>query len=360
MTRFAALLLLASAAHAAGRPHVAFVNIGEPAPFWSVAVAVMRAAAEDLDVELEVLDARGDHLAMIDFAAQVAARAHKPDYLIVNNEKQVAGRMLEIATAAGIPVFLFHNVLVGEQVEKYGRPREKVPLWIGQLTSDNEQAGYSIAAALLDEARGRFEPPFGMIAIGGGRATPVAMAREAGLARAAEEHSDLRLFQLVHCPWNRDKARRQIAGLLRRYPTTRLIWAANDPMALGAMDAVSEVGRRPGKDVLIGGLNWSTEAVRRVRSGELVTSVGGHFMGGAWALVLLRDHHDGLDFAPAWLEGVFRMGIVDKTNAAAYLERFSGEDWRAIDFRRFSRSLNPRLRDYDFSLRAILEQAAGD
>ncbi|GIW73188.1 MAG: sugar ABC transporter substrate-binding protein [Planctomycetota bacterium] len=340
---------------------VVFFNIGEPAPFWDVVEAFMRAAARDLAIELEVLNARGDHLRMIEQAAAVAARppAARPRYAVINSEKQAGGPMLESLVAAGIPTLLAFNVFIGEDRDRYGAPRERFPLWLGSIRPDNEQAGHDIAARLLAAAAaaGFEEPSLGVLAIGGSRATPAAIARERGLARALAGRPGVRLLQLVHSRWERAKARRQVQGLLRRYPQTRVIWAANDPMALGAMEAVIDHGREPGRDVLIGGLNWSTEALREIQRGRLVTSVGGHFMGGGWALVLLRDYHDGYDFAePEGTEIVFRMGVIDRDNVEAYQHHFGREEWDRIDFSRLLRSRRPRGSRYDFSLQALLAQ----
>ena len=66
------------------------------------------------------------------------------------------------------------------------------------------------------------------------------------------------------------------------------MWAANDPMALGAITALREAGYKPGVYVVVGGLNWSGGAVERVLKGEMIVTHGGHFLGGAWAMVVLR------------------------------------------------------------------------
>ena len=49
-------------------------------------------------------------------------------------------------------------------------------------------------------------------------------------------------------------------------------------MALGALSAVKLRNYNPGKSVFIGGLNWSNAALEKVANGELVVTVGGHFM----------------------------------------------------------------------------------
>jgi ABC-type sugar transport system substrate-binding protein len=351
-----ALLCLASSAHAAGRFRVAFISIGEPAPFWDVFSTAIAAAAEDLDVDLEILNAHGDHLRMIELAREVASRPSKPDYLLVNGEKGTGGRMLEVAAAAGVKTLLIMGTFDDAEARKYGRPRERFPTFLGTLRPDNERAGHDLARALIEAGRARFPSPVRLLAISGVKATRPAADRDRGLRRALADAPEVQMAQLVHSEWNRDKARRQMTGLLRRWSDTRVVWAANDPMALGTMDAAMARGLAPGRDLLIGGLNWSIPALQLVRSGELVASVGGHFLGGAWALVLLRDYHDGIDFARDGLEVVFPMGVIDRSNVDEYLRRFGDQRWGKIDFRRFSRSLNPKVKSYEFTLEKVLAQ----
>lgn len=347
-------------ARAGQRFRVVFINIGEPAPFWDVYTAVIAAAANDLDIDLEILNARGDHLRMIELAQEVAARPVKPDYFLINNEKGTAGRMLEAAAAVGMKTLVIMSTFDPPEVRRYGRPRAKYANFLGTLRPDNERAGFELACLLIEAARARFAAPVRLLAISGAKATQAATDRNRGLEQALTlAPADVALGQLVHSEWRRDKASRQVAGLLRRWTDTRVIWAANDPMALGAMDAAVARGLKPGQDVFIGGVNLSVEVLRRVRAGEMVTSVGGHFLGGAWALVMLRDYHDGIDFAAEGLEQVFPMGAIDRSNVDAYLEHFGDQCWDKIDFTRFSKSLNPQLGRYEFTLEKVLEQFGG-
>jgi ABC-type sugar transport system substrate-binding protein len=343
-------LAVAAPARAKERFAVTFINIGQPAAYWDVFTAAARASAAQLEIDLEVLDAHGDHLRMIELAQQIAARKVHPAYALINNEKGAAGRMLEALAAAKVPTLLVGSVFDEKELQRYGHPREKFPTFLGMLEPDNAAAGAAMAQALIEAGRAKFSGPMPLLAISGARATRAAAEREAGLGRTVAAANGVQLEQLVHSAWLRDKAHRQLAGLLRRWPRTRLIWAANDPMALGALDALRERGAVPGRDALVVGLNLSADALQAVREGSMVASVGGHFLGGAWALVLLRDLHDGFDFAREGLEQKFLMGTVDRSNVDAYLARMGDQRWDRIDFRRFSRSYTPRLARHEFSL----------
>jgi ABC-type sugar transport system substrate-binding protein len=342
---------------AAPRLRVTLLAFGSPAAFWDVYIPVAREAARQLDIDLEVLDAKGDHLKLVQFAQAVAARPQKPDYVLIDNQKGTGGRQLEPLAAARVPTLLVLNVFDSEETERYGRPREQIPTFLGSLEPDNEDAGHALALRLADAGRAAgFKPPMRLLAISGAKSTISVVERNDGLDRALDERPDLVLAQVAHSNWLREKAHRQLTGLLRRWPDTKLIWAANDPMALGAMDALAERGQAPGRDVMVTGLNWSTEALRLVQKGDLVASAGGHFLTGAWALVLLRDHRDGRDFASEDLAIRFPMGLIDRANVDTYLAAFGEQRWERIDFTRFSKTRNPALEKYDFTLARLLER----
>ena len=123
---------------------------------------------------------------------------------------------------------------------------------------------------------------------------------------------------------------------------------------MGAMNAAISQGKTPGDDVFFGGCGWYTPALDMIREGTLTTSVGGHFMDGGWAMVLLHDYHHGKDFISDPIET--KMYSIDKRNVEKYSKTFVKQQWSKIDFKKFSKVHNPHLERYDFSLEAVLQQ----
>ncbi len=346
---------------------VTFINpgisdINDPTGgFWLSVSSFMRAAAEDLNIDLEIIYSERDHLLMQQQAKEVAARANPPDYLLLVNEKLAAGEMLKIADKAEIKTFMMLNVFVDEQALAYGRPREKYRHWIGTLVPDNHFAGYAIGKLLIEKAlasgatddNGRLH----LAAIAGNRATQASVERVQGLLKAVSEYDNVDLKQIFYAEWRQDKAEAQARIFLRRYPKIGAVWAANDPMALGAIKAAEESGKKVGEEIFFGGLNWDQPGLEKTRDGLMVTSVGGHFMTGGWALVLVHDYHLGKDFAKT--EGGVQLqhkifGALHSGNIARYLEQYGSRDWRKIDFSRYSKVLNPNITQYHFGLDALL------
>jgi ABC-type sugar transport system substrate-binding protein len=123
-------------------------------------------------------------------------------------------------------------------------------------------------------------------------------------------------------------------------------------MALGAAAAIEASGRTPGRDVALGGIDWAPFAFDKIRQGTFVASVGGHFLDGAWAVVLLFDHHHGRDFSAT--QGGSRFALADRSTADEYERLFSEQAVQRVDFARMSKVKNPAVTAYDFSVAAVL------
>jgi ABC-type sugar transport system substrate-binding protein len=355
-----AIAMLSGAAFANEKINVIFINPGKSDEgFWVSVSSFMKAAADDLGMNLEIIYLERDHTKQVLTATDLTKRAKKPDYVVMVNEKLVAANAIKVLDAAGVKSFLILNDLTDVQKAEHAQPRVKYKNWIGTMTPNNVDAGQKIATALFAEAKEKgFKSP-DMVAISGNRATPASVERKEGLDLAIKAAGDLspKLKQEVWAEFEEGKAYEMTKGFLTRYPDVKIIWAANDPMAVGAMRAVKEAGKTPGKDILLGGLNWSTPALEAVKNKEFVVTVGGHFMTGGWAMVAIYDHANGIDFSGAngteMAPDVF--GSLTADNADAYIKTFGKSDWNRINFSNFSRKNNPKLIKYDFGLASVLE-----
>ncbi len=346
------LVLPARAHHGVGHLRVGFVNPGRASDrFWQMSDMAMRAAASRFQIELLTGFAERDRHRILSLGQGILA--HKPDYMIIVNEHRTAAPLMAAAQTAGVPALLAFSGLAADDVVLLGRPRERSPLFLGSLLADNAGAGAAMAEALLVDCRRRSGGvgPVPLLALGGITATPAAQERLDGLHRALAADGHAQLLDQVAVNWSREEARDRALSLLRRQPQTQGIWCANDDMALGAMEAAITMGRVPGQDLSIIGLNWQEEALREVGAGRLVLSMGGHFLLGAWALAWLRDHAEGLDFAAAGgAEQYLALAPLTRDQVGPYLARFGEDGWTRIDFDR----LRQRRGRYDLRVGSVL------
>lgn len=343
---------MAVSAYAA--PSVAFINPGYSSePFWVSYSRFMQAVADDLGVELEVHYAERDFNRLLELARQV--RERQPDYLLFVNEIYAGPELLRIFEGSPVRLFNVHSTLTASQREHAGAPRERYRNWIGSLIPNDEEAGYLMGKAL---AAMKPEGPVEMLAFGGVPQTPSAQLRNLGLLRALGEHPDIRLRQLVNGEWLRRRAYTQAQTLFERYPSVRLVWAANDEMALGAIAALRERGQQPGRDVVFSAANNSPEVFEARLAGEIGALTAGHFTLGGWALLLVHDYHLGRDFADSagidTVANVFK--LLDEEQVRQMHERLGGARLQ-VDFRRYSLALNAERSGYPFDLAPLLDQA---
>jgi ABC-type sugar transport system substrate-binding protein len=204
-------------------------------------------------------------------------------------------------------------------------------------------------------------PPLRVLALAGDVGTPASNDRVRGLKRAVGVMSKLlgpgsvQLVDVRNLDWTEEGAQASVREFVHAGQRIDAVWAANDHMAFGAITALREAGYKPGVDVVVGGLNWSQGGIDRVLNGEMVVSYGGHFLGGAWAMVILRDYHDGRDFAEEDVRLQFPMGAIDLPVARRFPE-IGNVDWRNVDFTRFSKTRNPKITHYDFRPDSVLSQ----
>jgi len=343
---------------------VAFINPGKSdEAYWVTVTQAMRAAASKLDIVLEVTYLERDHAKAVDVARDIAARPsqRRPDYVLLGNEGGFGAACVRILDGAGVPVLMvFSGISDLSQRKLSGAPREKYKLWLGSLEPRADDAGYVTAKALIEKGRAAGWTAKGeslrMVALSGDKLTPSSLLRAQGMRRAVAEAGDVVLEQEIFSGFDRERAAEQMPWLLRRYPKTRLVWAGNDLMAFGAMDAVRSRNLVPGQDVLFSGINTSSHALDALRSGELSALAGGHFMLGAWALVLVYDHDHGRDFAQTEsVEMVQPMfSLFSPQQAARFSQLYGDGRFDAIDFKRFSKFHNPQLKRYNFTFQQLL------
>ncbi|AZN37741.1 ABC transporter substrate-binding protein [Iodobacter ciconiae] len=356
---FILILLLSSSSSWA--ISVLFINPGkESEAFWVNVSQSMAAAAQNLGMELRVVYAERDHLRMPSLLQQTLDQGPKPDYLIVVNERQMAPPLLAIAERAQIPTLLTLNDLTPEQIKQFGAPRTHFKYWLGSVFPDNQQAGYLTAKALLTRLVQTKKPGanglYQLLAIAGDKSTPASQDRVLGLQRALKEFPNVELKQIVYGNWRRGLAAEQMNVLHDRYPDVAAVWCANDLMAFGVISSL-EQRRGPRKEVFVSAINYSNDAISMIKNGRLTALSAGHFMVGAWSIVLLYDYAHGRDFGRQ--QGTQMqlplLSLVSVSKAGLFAERLSPEGVQKINFTRYSKVLNPKIKQYDFSLESLLQ-----
>ena len=326
----------------ADKMKVAFINPAYPAePFWSLMTNLMQSVAHDLDIDLQVYYSDRNRFQSLALAQEILSTDKKPDYLVFHFQAQMGARMLQAAEQAKVYSLVINTNAPKADKTDIGQPRDKFKYWLGHIVPDDFRAGALLASALIDKASKTMQSPANtkiqMLGLTGSFDNTASVERELGLKSVVDQRDDVILHQIVSAGWDQQKASQVTKVLMARYPETKLIWSASDVMALGAIEALEDMGLKPGVDVLLGGIDGVDEGLEAVSRGKMAATVSGHFIEAAWALVLLYEHYHGKDLLKENGPTLHsRMYLVDEDNVATVRSRMNAEYFNTLDFRSFS------------------------
>ena len=214
-------------------------------PFFVTLVEGAKSAASKLGVELQVTDA-GDDAAKqtTDIETLVASGI---SVLIVNpvDSDAVAGAV-QSAIAAGVKVISVDRAVNGVEVDC-------------QIASDNV-AGAAMATQYIVDTLGEGAVVAELQGITGASA---AIDRSAGFHQIADAKLNVVASQTAN--FDRALGMSVMENMLQGNGDIQAVFAANDEMALGALEAISGAG----KDILVVGFDATDDAVEAVKAGRM-------------------------------------------------------------------------------------------
>jgi ribose transport system substrate-binding protein len=147
-------------------------------------------------------------------------------------------------------------------------PWDHDPNYVAHISFDGVRYGEETANALIKVIGGKG----GIVALGGILSNTPAIERKAGLQKAIAANPGVELLDFQVADWQSTKAYDIVSAWLTRFGSNiKGIWAANDDMGVGALEAL-RAEQLAGK-VPITGIDGIKTAVEGVRNGEFVATV---------------------------------------------------------------------------------------
>ncbi|MET0115879.1 MAG: sugar ABC transporter substrate-binding protein [Sedimenticola sp.] len=134
------------------------------------------------------------------------------------------------------------------------------------ISVDNKGSAYQSAKYIADQVT---EPAKALL-MEGIRGALNAEARKNGAIQAFSENSNIDLAEMASANWKIDEGNRLMRSWLEKHPDVRLVFAANDMMAFGVIDALKAAGR---SDVLVASYDALDQAKAAIREGTLQATV---------------------------------------------------------------------------------------
>lgn len=247
---FVALLLLCSCGWLEARTYTIGLAQSDTAESdWRRAnTESFRDAASSLGITLVFKDAGGRTELQRRQVQELIAQ--KVDAIILSaNEVQGWDSVLLQARKAKIPVILSDRTIT---LRPENQDKGLYVTWIG---SDFRHEGRAAAAWLAQETAGRCN----IVEIQGPAAAAPSIDRGQGFRDVIELFPGMKVIASRRGNWRTDQAREMMKGLLRSEGANICaVFAHNDNMAIGAVQAIEDskdLGLRPGRDILIIGVD---------------------------------------------------------------------------------------------------------
>ncbi|MDR3494729.1 MAG: sugar ABC transporter substrate-binding protein [Ancalomicrobiaceae bacterium] len=142
------------------------------------------------------------------------------------------------------------------------------PYYVAHVSFDGVLYGEATAKVLIESIGGKG----GILALGGTLSNTPAIERKAGLEKAIAANPGIKLLDFQVANWQSSKAFDTVAAWITRFGADiKGIWAANDDMAIGAVEALRAEGLA-GK-VPVTGIDGIKTGIDAVRAGEMVATV---------------------------------------------------------------------------------------
>ncbi|HOF17479.1 MAG TPA: substrate-binding domain-containing protein [Phycisphaerae bacterium] len=248
-------------------------------PFFDSLAKGAKKAADLFGAELDISDSGND-----DAKQLTCLKNHidaKVDAVIVNptnSERVVPG--IELANTAGIPIFTVDRAATGGKV-------------LAHITSDNLEGGRLAAeclAKLLGD-KGR------VLELEGTPGTTSAHDRGLGFEKALVAHPGIKIVARRMGDFDRARARKAVAQVLAEGIAFDAVFAHNDEMILGALQAFEDA--KAPRPILVG-FDAIPEAVKQVQSGKLNATIAQQPETLGWLAVdAVVKHLRGEEFPPS-------------------------------------------------------------
>jgi len=163
---------------------------------------------------------------------------------------------LQAASEQNVPVFLIDREVTAEPCENY------ITFMGSNFLRQGEQAAELLADATGGEAQ--------IAILEGTPGASVSADRQEGFVNAIEnDYPDMEVVTSQTANFIRTEGQQVMEQLLQSNPDINAVYAHNDEMALGAIQAIRDAGKTPGEDIKIVSIDGTRQAVQALANGQL-------------------------------------------------------------------------------------------
>lgn len=209
-------------------------------------------AAKEAGAELIVVDAKNDTEKQSNDMDGLTQK--KVDVLLINpTDSNAIVKAVESANAAGIPIITIDRVSNGGVV-------------ISHIGSDNVKGGQMAGDFILQAIGNKGN----IVELQGLTGTSSAVDRGKGFHKAVDGKAGVKVNASKPADFDKDQGMSVMKNMLQTSGNIKAVFAHNDEMALGAIEAIAASGK---KDIIVVGFDASADALSAINAGTLSATV---------------------------------------------------------------------------------------
>lgn len=165
--------------------------------------------------------------------------------------------VLKEAKDAGIPVILSDRAVDSKDES----------LYVTFIGSDFVKEGERAGQWLVDDTKG--DGPFNVVVLEGTTGSAPANDRAEGFKNVVGKDSRFKIIASQTGDFTRAKGKEVMESFLKSHKDIDVLFAHNDDMAIGAIQAIEEAGKKPGTDIRIVSIDGIKEAFQAMVDGKI-------------------------------------------------------------------------------------------
>ncbi|HEX5941664.1 MAG TPA: ABC transporter substrate-binding protein [Anaerolineales bacterium] len=237
---------------------VGYAQLGAESEWRAANTISIKETAEKLGVELRFIDAQQKQDNQIEAVRKLIIQ--KVDVIGISPIVETGWNEVFLeARNAGIPIILVDR-------------RADVPedLYVSYLGSDFLEEGRKAARIMAELVQGKAN----IVELVGTIDSAPANDRYTGFREILRDHPGMIIIDSQSADFTRARGKEVMAAFLQKYgKSITALYAHNDDMALGAIQAIEEYGLRPGKDIKIVSVDAARVAFEAMIAGKLNATV---------------------------------------------------------------------------------------
>jgi galactofuranose transport system substrate-binding protein len=260
MKHLSVLVVALFACAAAKKPAtVGFAQVGAESAWRTAETESIKSEAANRGVTMKFSDAQGKQENQIRAVRGFIAQG--VDAIILAPVVETGwGPVLQEAKRAKIPVVLVdRGIKVADDT-----------LYATLIASDFVEEGMLAAEWLAKKVKGKA----GIVELQGTPGSAPALDRKKGFEQGISKHPGMKIIASQSGDFRRSQGKEVMEALIKKHGNEiTAVYAHNDDMALGAIQALEESGRKPGNDVIVVSVDGVKDAFNAMVEGKLNCSV---------------------------------------------------------------------------------------